>query len=36
MMIRDILQEFFDKGEKPQLGKNEDPFWDPSNPMLVG
>lgn len=35
-MIREILDEFFDSGIKPKLDKNEDPFWDPPNPILVG
>lgn len=35
-MIREILEEFFDSGELPNTDKNEDPFWDPPNPLLIG
>ena len=35
-MIREILEGYFDSGELPKLGKNEDPFWGPSNPILIG
>ena len=36
MMLRNILEDFHETGEKPQLARNEDPLWDPANPMLVG
>lgn len=35
-MIREILDQYFDSGELPKLSKNEDPFWDPPNPILIG
>jgi hypothetical protein len=35
-MIREILEEYFDDGTLPQLQKEEDPFWDPPNPILIG
>lgn len=35
-IVRDILDEFFDSGEMPKLSKEEDPFWDPPNPILLG
>lgn len=35
-MIRELLEEYFDTGVKPNLSKNEDPFWDPPNPILIG
>ena len=35
-MIRELLEEYFDTGVKPNLNKNEDPFWDPPNPILIG
>lgn len=35
-MIREILDQFFDDGDMPVLDKNEDPFWDPPNPILIG
>ena len=27
--------QFFDSGELPTTDKNEDPFWDPPNPVLI-
>ena len=35
-MIREILEQYFDTGVIPVLEKNEDPFWDPPNPILIG
>jgi len=35
-MIREILEEFFDDQKLPILEKEEDPFWDPPNPILIG
>ena len=35
-LIRDILEEYFDTGDLPILSKEEDPFWDPPNPILIG
>lgn len=35
-MIREILEQYFDSGELVKLNKNEDPFWDPPNPILIG
>ena len=35
-MIRELLDEYFDTGEKPTLSQEEDPFWDPPNPILIG
>ena len=35
-MIRELLEEFFDTGELPQKSNNEDCFWDPPNPILIG
>lgn len=35
-MIREILDQYFDSGALPQLDRNEDPFWDPPNPILIG
>lgn len=35
-MIREILEQYFDSGVRPDLGINEDPFWDPPNPILIG
>lgn len=35
-MVRELLEEYFDNGVLPKLSKNEDPFWDPPNPILIG
>jgi len=35
-MIREILEQYFDSNVRPNLGINEDPFWDPPNPILIG
>ena len=35
-MIRDIMDKFFETGEKPKLNKDEDPFWDPQDAVLIG
>jgi hypothetical protein len=35
-VIRDILDDYFDSGEKPHLDHDTDPFWDPPNPILIG
>jgi kinesin family member 1 len=35
-MIRELLEEFFDTGDLPRLAVEEDPFWDPPNPILIG
>lgn len=35
-IIRDILNDFFDTGEKPVFDKESDPFWDPPNSILIG
>ena len=35
-VIRDIVDEFFDTGEKPNSPKVDDPFWDPPTPILIG
>ena len=35
-MIREVLEEYFDSGDLPKLSKDEDPFWDPPNPILIG
>lgn len=35
-MIRDVLEEYFEEDELPNLDKDEDPFWDPPNPILIG
>jgi hypothetical protein len=35
-VMRDILDDYFDTGEKPALDHDTDPFWDPPNPILIG
>lgn len=35
-MIRELLEEYFDTGELPNIEKDKDPFWDPPNPILLG
>jgi kinesin family protein 13 len=35
-MIRELLDDYFGTNELPELSKEEDPFWDPPEPQLVG
>jgi hypothetical protein len=35
-IIRELLEEFFDEGELPEFEDEDDPFWDPPTPMLIG
>ena len=35
-MIREILEQYYYSGIMPKLHKQEDPFWDPPNPVLIG
>ena len=35
-MIRDLLNEYFDTGVLPQLEDEQDPFWDPEEPIHIG
>jgi hypothetical protein len=35
-MIRDLINEFFESNKLPKLAKEEDPFWDPPEPILIG
>ena len=35
-MIRDIMDEYFDSGKKPDLERENDPFWDPQEAVLIG
>lgn len=35
-MIRELLEEFFDTGDLPDKTKEEDCFWDPPKPILIG
>jgi hypothetical protein len=35
-LIRDVLDDYFDSGDLPQVVNDTDPFWDPPNPILIG
>lgn len=35
-MIRDIMDQYFESGDLPKLSKDEDPFWDPQEAILIG
>jgi len=35
-MIRDLLEEYFEVGELPELNESNDPFWDPPEAVLIG
>lgn len=35
-MMRDLVNEYFETEQLPQLTNDEDPFWDPPEPMLIG
>jgi hypothetical protein len=36
-MIRELLNNFFENGELPDFNnKDNDPFWDPPEPLLIG
>jgi kinesin family member 13 len=35
-MMRDVMDEYFETQKIPELGKDEDPFWDPQEAMLIG
>ena len=35
-IMRDVMDEFFNTGTLPNLSKDEDPFWDPQEAMLIG
>ena len=35
-MMRDLVNEFFDSGNLPKLSHEDDPFWDPPEPQLIG
>lgn len=36
IMMRDMLNDFFDSGELPNPDKDHDPFWDPVEPLHIG
>lgn len=35
-MIRDVMNEYFESGKMPKLERDEDPFWDPEEAVLIG
>lgn len=35
-IMRDVMNEYFDSGKLPKLSKEEDPFWDPKEAVLIG
>lgn len=35
-LIKDILENYFETNELPILSKEQDPFWDPPEPHLIG
>jgi hypothetical protein len=35
-MIKDILDNYFETNEIPQLKREDDPFWDPPEPYFIG
>ena len=35
-LIRDVLDDYFDTGELPNLSNETDPFWDPPNAHMIG
>lgn len=35
-LIRDLVNQYFEEGKIPQVSQDEDPFWDPPTPELIG
>jgi len=35
-MMRDLVNEYFDSGNLPKLNHDNDPFWDPPEPIMIG
>lgn len=35
-MMRDLVNEYFDTGNLPNLTHESDPFWDPPEPVMIG
>ena len=35
-MMRDLLEEYFDTEVIPEVSQENDPFWDPPEPQLIG
>jgi len=34
--MRDLIEEYFETEVIPQVSKDQDPFWDPPEPQLIG
>ncbi len=35
-MMRDLIEEYFETEKIPEVTKEQDPFWDPPEPQLIG
>lgn len=35
-IIKDMIEKYYETGIIPELPQNEDPFWDPPEPLLIG
>lgn len=35
-MIKEMLDDYFESNEYPEITREEDPFWDPPEPQVVG
>ena len=36
IMMRDLLNQFFDTGDLPEVDQDHDPFWDPAEALHIG
>jgi len=36
IMMRDLLNQFFETGEVPEVDQDHDPFWDPAEALHIG
>ena len=34
-MLKEVLDQYFATNELPELGKDDDPCWDPVEPVLI-
>lgn len=35
-IIKDMIEKYYETGVIPEVSQNEDPFWDPPEPLLIG
>ena len=35
-IIKDLIEKYYENGLIPELSQNDDPFWDPPEPLLIG